>query len=157
MMYVDILAVGAVTVILSQFLLHNIIKMLGNTDNGICSSVNYRGKTIPAIGGIAFVPILLVTILILLLRRSEGFLSYLNYLALVLSMGFAGVVDDLIGDIKIKGLIKHIKSTLRGKMTTGFLKALTGLLMSCIVSLGMTDSYIEFFVNVLIISYFEPF
>jgi UDP-GlcNAc:undecaprenyl-phosphate/decaprenyl-phosphate GlcNAc-1-phosphate transferase len=154
MMYVDILAVGAVTVILSQFLLHNIIKMLGNTDNGICSSVNYRGKTIPAIGGIAFVPILLVTILILLLRRSESFLSYLNYLALVLSMGFAGVVDDLIGDIKIKGLIKHIKSTLRGKMTTGFLKALTGLLMSCIVSLGMTDSYIEFFVNVLIISLF---
>jgi UDP-GlcNAc:undecaprenyl-phosphate/decaprenyl-phosphate GlcNAc-1-phosphate transferase len=154
MMYVDILAVGAVTVILSQFLLHNIIKMLGNTDNGICSSVNYRGKTIPAIGGIAFVPILLVTILILLLRRSESFLSYLNYLALVLSMGFAGVVDDLIGDIKIKGLIKHIKSTLRGKMTTGFLKALTGLLMSCIVSFGMTDSYIEFFVNVLIISLF---
>jgi UDP-GlcNAc:undecaprenyl-phosphate/decaprenyl-phosphate GlcNAc-1-phosphate transferase len=154
MMYVDILAVGAVTVILSQFLLHNIIKMLGNTDNGICRSVNYRGKTIPAIGGIAFVPILLVTILILLLRRSESFLSYLNYLALVLSMGFAGVVDDLIGDIKIKGLIKHIKSTLRGKMTTGFLKALTGLLMSCIVSLGMTDSYIEFFVNVLIISLF---
>ncbi len=39
-------------------------------------------------------------------------------------------------------------------MTTGFLKALTGFLMSCIVSLGMTNSYIEFIVNVLIISLF---
>ncbi len=154
MMYMDILAVGAVAVILSQFLLHNIIKMLGNTNKEICSSVNYRGKRIPAIGGIAFVPILLVTILILLMKRAENSRNYLSYLALVLSMGFAGVVDDLIGDIKVKGLVNHIKSTLRGKMTTGFLKALTGFLMSCIVSLGMTNSYIEFIVNVLIISLF---
>ena len=154
MMYIDVLAVGAVTVILSQFLLHNIIKMLGNTDKEICSSVNYRGKAIPAIGGIAFVPILLVTILLLLMQRSESSHSYLSYLTLVLSMGFAGVVDDLIGDTKIKGLINHIKSTLRGKMTTGFLKALTGFLMSCIVNLGVTNSYIEFIVNVFIISLF---
>lgn len=154
MMYIYILVVVAVTVILSQFLLHNIIKMLCNTDKKICSSVNYRGKALPAIGGIAFVPILLVTILILLLQRSESSESYLSYLALVLSMGFAGVVDDLVGDIKTKGLINHIKSTLRGKMTTGFLKALTAVLMSCIVSLGMTDSYIEFIVNALIISLF---
>ncbi|HYF82857.1 MAG TPA: UDP-N-acetylmuramyl pentapeptide phosphotransferase [Clostridia bacterium] len=153
-MYIYILVVVAVAVILSQFLLHNIIKMLGNTDKKICSSVNYRGKAIPAIGGIAFVPILLVTILILLLQSSEASESYLSYLALVLSMGFAGVVDDLVGDTKTKGLINHIKITLRGKMTTGFLKALTAVLISCIVSLGMTDSYIEFIVNVLIISLF---
>ncbi|MHB1391767.1 MAG: UDP-N-acetylmuramyl pentapeptide phosphotransferase [Clostridia bacterium] len=154
MMYLDILIVGAVAVILSQFLLHNIIKMLGNTDKGICSSVNYRGRAIPAIGGIVFVPILLVIILILLLKSSEGYQNHLRYLALVLSMGFVGVIDDLVGDIKIKGLVNHIKSTLRGKMTTGFLKALTGFLVSCIVSFGMTNSYIEFIVNVLIISLF---
>ena len=154
MMYIYFLAIGAVTVLLSQFLLHNIIKMLGNTDKEISTSVNYRGKAIPSIGGIAFVPILLVTMLLLLLQRSESSQSYLRYLALVLSMGFAGVVDDLVGDTKIKGFTNHIKSTLRGRMTTGFLKAFTGFLMACIVNLGVTNSYMEFIINVLLISLF---
>lgn len=154
MMYMDIVVIGVVTVILSQFLLHNIIKMLNSTNKGICSSVNYRGKAIPAIGGIAFIPILLLTILILLVKSPESYKNYLSYLALILSMGFVGVIDDLIGDVKIKGLVNHIKSTLSGKMTTGFLKALIGFLMSCIVSIRMTNSYIEFIVNVFIISLF---
>lgn len=150
----NILAVATVTVILSQFLLHNIIKMLCNTDKEICSAVNYRGKVIPAIGGIAFIPILLIAILLLIIQDKENPGSYLGYLALVLCMGFAGVVDDLVGDTKTKGLANHIKSTLNGKMTTGFLKAFTGFLVSCIVSLGISGSYIEYIVNVLIISLF---
>ena len=154
LVYMDIIAVIAATLIISQFLIHNIIKMLCSTDKGICTSVNYRGKAIPAIGGIVFVPILLVAIILLLLQRSENFFSYINYLILVLSMGFAGVIDDLIGDKTTKGLVNHIKSALSGIMTTGFLKALTGFLVSCIIGFKVSNSYIEFVVNVFIISLF---
>lgn len=150
----DIIAVVAVTLIIAKFIMHNIIKMLCKANVGLCTSVNYRGRSIPAIGGVVFIPILLVAILLLLLNRPENFFSYLSYLTLVLSMGFAGVIDDLIGDRITKGLINHIKSVLKGTMTTGFLKALTGLLVSCIVSFGITGTNVEFVLNVLIISLF---
>ena len=150
----DIVVVTAVTMIIAQFFMYNIIKMLCKTENEICSSVNYKGKVIPAIGGIAFIPILLVAILLLLLLGLGDFHAYMRYLALVMSMGFAGVVDDLVGDIRTKGLINHIKSALKGTMTTGFLKAFTGFAMSCIISIGTTSTYIEFVVNVFIISLF---
>lgn len=150
----NLAAVAAAAVIFSQFLLHNVIKMLCDTDKRICTVVNYRGKTIPAIGGIAFIPISLAFVFLLILQDAASSRSYLGYLALVLGMGLSGVVDDLVGDKNIKGLVNHIKSTMAGKMTTGFLKAFTGFFMSCIVSFGMSNSYIDIVVNTLIISLF---
>lgn len=154
MSYVNIAVIAAVAAILSKFFLKNIIRMLCNSSRETCSAVNYRGKTIPAIGGIAFIPIMLAGVLILLVYDTNNSSVYLGYLALVLSMGLSGVVDDLVGDTSTKGLVNHIRSTLRGRMTTGFLKALIGFLVSSIVSFGMSDTYAEFIVNVLIISLF---
>jgi UDP-N-acetylmuramyl pentapeptide phosphotransferase/UDP-N-acetylglucosamine-1-phosphate transferase len=150
----DIIVIIAVTLIIARLLMHNIIKMLVKTNKGICTAVNYNGRHIPAIGGIVFIPILLVAILLLLLNRPENFVGYISYLTLVLSMGFVGIIDDLIGVRSIKGLFNHIRSTLKGTITTGFLKALTGLLVSWIICLGMTRSYFELVLNVLIISLF---
>lgn len=152
MSYLDIAAAAVVMAVLSRLLLHNIIKMLGNTDKRICTMENYRGKAIPAIGGVAFIPILLTGVLLLLLFDMRYSQSYLSYLLLVLAVGFTGLLDDIIGDTKVKGLINHVKSTLAGKMTTGFLKALTGVLISCIVSFGISASYMEFMINALIIA-----
>lgn len=149
-----IAVVTAVTILIAQFLLHNTMKMLCTTENKICSSANYKGKVIPQIGGIVFIPILLVAILLLLLLGLEDYYVYMRYLALVMSMGFVGVVDDLVGDIRTKGFVNHIKSILKGTMTTGFLKAFIGFMVSCIISIGTTSTYIEFIVNVLIISLF---
>ncbi|HYE83844.1 MAG TPA: UDP-N-acetylmuramyl pentapeptide phosphotransferase [Clostridia bacterium] len=149
----EITAIIAVSVIISRFLLHNIIKMLYNSDMK-CKTVNYRGKAIPAIGGIVFIPILLVAVLLLLLSGLGNYYGYLGYLSLVVCMGFIGVIDDLVGDKSIKGLIKHVSSTLKGRMTTGFLKAMIGLLASCLVSIGSTSTYAEFIVNVSVITLF---
>lgn len=148
----NLIAIIAVTLIIAKCLIRNIIEMLCKADIGLCTSVNYRGRSIPAIGGIVFIPILMVAILLILLTGPENNFSYVSYLTLVLSMGFAGVIDDLIGDKRTKGLINHIKSAFKGTMTTGFVKALTGLLVSCIVSLGTTSSFEELILNVLIIS-----
>jgi len=152
-MLIYTIAVILVSLAISQFILHNIIKMLTGTDR-ICTTLNYRGKPIPAIGGIVFVPAMMVAILLLLLQNSENFFCYMSYLTLVVCMGFAGVLDDLIGDRKIKGIINHMKSTFTGTMTTGFLKAFTALLAACIISVSTTSSFIEFFADVFIISLF---
>jgi hypothetical protein len=147
-------AVVIMTVLITEFLLHNIVKMLCSSDIERCSSVNYRGKEIPVLGGMVFIPVMLVAVLLLLLSGAGSLQIYQGYLALVLCMGFTGVVDDIIGDRRTKGLINHIRTTFRGTMTTGFLKAFAGFAVSCIVSLGISGTFIEFIVNVLIISLF---
>lgn len=151
MTYADI-AVLTASAVLSHILLRNIIGMLCSTDKGLYFSTNYRGQKLPAIGGIVFIPVLLASIPALLVFHTERTGSYLGCLTLVLCMGFSGVIDDLIGDTTIKGLSGHIRSTLQGRMTTGFLKAFTGFTVSGIVSFGISRSYIEFIINVIIIS-----
>lgn len=153
LIYIDTIAIILVTVAISQFMLHIAIKMLSST-NRMCISLNYRGKAIPAIGGIVFVPVMMVAILLLLLQNSENIFVYMNYLTLVLSMGFAGVLDDLIGDRKIKGIINHMKSAFAGTFTTGFLKAFIALLVSCMISLRITSSFMEFLINLFIMPLF---
>lgn len=148
----DLIVITSVTLIIARYLIHNIIKMLSKADNGICISQNYKGKAILAIGGIVFVPVQLAAVLQLLLQRPEHSYVYLSYIFLLLSMGFAGVIDDLTGDIRIKGLINHVRSTLKNNMTTGFLKALIGFMAACIISLRTTGSFVELIVNVLIIT-----
>jgi len=70
----------------------------------------------------------------------------------MLSMGFAGVIDDLAGDKRIKGLINHVRSTLKSNMTTGFLKALIGFLAACIISFRTAGSFAELVADVLVIT-----
>lgn len=148
----DLIVIALIIIIIARYLTEKIIRMLYNADNGICTSQNYKGKAIPVIGGIVFIPVQLVAILQLMLQRSEHSYSYLSYMLLLLSMGFAGVIDDLTGDRKIKGLINHIRSTLKNNMTTGFLKALIGFTAACIISLRTAGSFVELITNVLLIT-----
>lgn len=150
----NIIVITAASLLAAKILLNNIVRMLCSTENELCSTENYRGRRIPAIGGIAFVPIQLLAVLLLLLSKTGEQNLNTSYIALVLSMGFSGVVDDLIGDKKTKGLTHHIKSTLKGAMTTGFLKAFIGFSTAFIISIGISDTYSELIVNVLIISLF---
>lgn len=151
MSYADI-AVLAASALLSHILLGNIIKMLYSNDNSLCFGINYRGKKLPAIGGIVFVPVLLASIAVMLVFHTEKAGSYLGFLVLALCMGFSGVIDDLIGDTTVKGLSNHIRSTLKGRMTTGFLKAFTGFAAAAFVSFEISRSYMEFIINAFIIS-----
>ncbi len=147
-----IVFVIVVTLLLSQYFIEKLITMLCDIDKEVCCTVNYRGNAIPAIGGIVFIPILLVAILLLLLSGAGSFTSYVNHLALALSMGFVGVVDDLAGDKSIKGIKGHINSTLKGSMTTGFLKAFIGFVVSSIISSAMVNTPSEFVTNIFVIS-----
>jgi UDP-GlcNAc:undecaprenyl-phosphate GlcNAc-1-phosphate transferase len=149
--YADI-AVLAASAVLSNILLKSIIGMLCSTDKSVCFNINYRGKILPAIGGIVFVPVLLAAISLLLVFHAEKAGTYLGCLILALCMGFSGVVDDLVGDTNVKGLFNHIRCTLKGRMTTGFLKAFTGFAVSAAVSFVISRSYIEFIINAFIIS-----
>lgn len=148
------IAVTAVMIIILKFLVYGIIEMLCKTGVEICNSINYRGKLIPAIGGIVFIPVLSLFMPVLSFIKPEHFLVYLSYLTLVSSMGFAGLIDDLTGEKNIKGYANHLKCIFKGIVTTGFVKALTGIAVSITISLKASGSIAEFIMNVLIISLF---
>ncbi|MGE5679003.1 MAG: glycosyltransferase [Pseudomonadota bacterium] len=146
-----IAAIMALIIVLSAILVHSIVRMLCSMDKLPVTAENYRGRVIPVIGGMAFIPVMLMASLLLMLIKPDNIRIYGNYLTLVLCTGFTGIVDDLIGAGGPKGLIKHLKSTMNGRLTTGFIKALAGLLVSCIVSLG-TASAFEFAINAALIA-----
>lgn len=144
-------AVTALIMVFSVFLVHGIIRMLTNMDIPPIVAENYRGRAIPVIGGMAFVPVMLSASLLMMLLKPENSKVYGNYLILVLCTGFAGIVDDLVGAGGPKGLLRHLKSTMEGRLTTGFIKALAGLLAACIVSLGAATNF-EFAINAALIA-----
>lgn len=144
-------AVMALIILFSAILVHGIVRMLCNMDTLPVIASNYRGKAIPVIGGMAFVPVMLMASLLLMIIKPENTRVYNNYLILVLCSGFAGIADDLVGAGGPKGLIKHLRSTMDGRLTTGFIKALAGLMVSCVVSLGAESSF-EFMINAALIS-----
>ncbi|HWR60626.1 MAG TPA: hypothetical protein VN580_03395 [Clostridia bacterium] len=148
----EIVVVMVLIYVVSRFLTKNIVEMLCNAGEPECRALNYRGKAIPAIGGIVFAPIMLIAVLLLLFLSPLRLLEYLKYLLIVYCMGFTGIVDDLAGNKEIKGLTRHWSSTLGGHMTTGFLKALSGFLIACAVSIGTPADLRELPVNVLIIA-----
>lgn len=120
---------------------------------------NYRGSRIPAVGGIAIMLAVLVTEAVVATAALAGIggseqadLGFagsrragsapLALLAspehrgtLVLALGFflLGLVDDIAGDSGSKGMWGHLRELMRGRITTGSIKALGGGLLALIV------------------------
>lgn len=96
---------------------------------------NYRNDHIPVGTGILFlfvyvVALLLVFIVFRLLKaRWLIFLFGLTYFCLL------GLIDDLLGSRSSRGIKGHFASLLRGRLTTGALKALGGGVGAILISL----------------------
>jgi len=148
----EILSVMAIIYFISRLLSGKMVEMLCNADVSACRVLNYRGRAIPAIGGIVFVPIMLSAILLLLFLYPHRFSEYQRLLMLICCMGFIGILDDLAGDKHIKGIVMHIRSTFYGHMTTGFIKASTGFLAAGIASMQTSAGIPELMLNTLVIA-----
>ncbi len=141
-----IILVIAFTLVISFMFIPIILKMLKESE---CVRSNYRNKIIPAIGGIVFIPILLVSVTFLILQQTIQYQEYIRYLFIICCMGIIGLLDDLIGEKNIKGIRNHVMSFFRGKLTTGFIKASTGALLAIVISYTESGNAIEAIVNFL--------
>lgn len=85
---------------------------------------NYQGDEIPASAGLIFLPIILLTLVMLLagmtpgVRLTEG-LAFLLYSLMAGAVGFA---DDVWGGTGARGFRGHFRSLLQGQVTTGIVK-----------------------------------
>lgn len=115
---------------------------------------NYRGEKIPVGLGIAYVLSLVTAVMLANLYFKQDFKIVYSLILGVLSMGFVGLMDDLLGDKGTKGFKGHIKSLLGGKLTTGGLKAISGFGIGFLISISISDGIIELGVNTLLVALF---
>jgi hypothetical protein len=132
------------------YILQNMIrKLLIETGQVV---FNFQGIKIPTSMGIA---IILSTVLVFSFIMPFGFNTSLEILYIVYAgclMGFVGIIDDFFGDSLSKGFKGHIINLIKGKLTTGGLKAIMGIVASYIISLQVSTIFYELVVNVLLIS-----
>lgn len=87
---------------------------------------NYRGKPVPTGAGLGVVIGAGVGIGLLVAWNLPIANFGLLYLIGILGITIFGLFDDLVGDVRVKGLKGHLGALMQGQLTSGGLKAITG-------------------------------
>ncbi len=113
---------------------------------------NFQGKEIPVgmgpffLGSAAFA---------FWLGELIGFLSlsaFLSFLFLLAGMVLLGFIDDALGNGSSRGFRGHFRNLLRGKLTTGGLKAMGGGFLALLVATTLTGEPARIFLAALLIA-----
>ena len=115
---------------------------------------NYKKDMIPVSMGIVFLPMLIINAIILayFTTNFKDMLHIFIFLFGLVSMFFAGILDDIIGNRDVCGLKGHFKSLLNGKLTTGGFKALFGGFIGLVISIAISKNIYDIVINTLIIA-----
>ena len=115
---------------------------------------NYKKDMIPVSMGIVFLPMLIINAIILayFTTNFKDMLHIFIFLFGLVSMFFAGILDDIIGNRYVSGLKGHFKSLLNGKLTTGGFKALFGGFIGLVISIAISKNIYDIVINTLIIA-----
>lgn len=135
-MKIFIFAVALTTILLPLY--KKFLKFIGG------EQYNYQKRLIPISFGA------LILFIELLSLKLFG-IDYRNYGFLFLLIIIVGTLDDLFGDKSIKGFKGHISSFFNGYITTGIIKAFTGVFAAAIIALVITESTQSFLASFLLI------
>lgn len=115
---------------------------------------NYKKDMIPVSMGMVFLPMMIINGIILAYFTIDykNLLYMFIYIFGMISMFFAGVLDDIIGNRDVSGLKGHFKSLIRGDLTTGGFKALFGGFVGVIISIAISKNVVDIVINTLIIA-----
>ncbi len=113
---------------------HMIYHMLQNAD---FTETNYRNEKIPIGMGLLFV---IISPILIILAGKYMNLEYESFIISfgIVSMGLMGIMDDFLGTKDDKGFKGHIKALLKGRLTTGGLKAVSGFGIAFLISLSIS-------------------
>ncbi|MFP4660880.1 MAG: UDP-N-acetylmuramyl pentapeptide phosphotransferase [Halanaerobiales bacterium] len=100
---------------------------------------NYKGQSVPVVGGVVLIvfSMLFYYILYLINFIERGLLEI--YLFIVIIIGLMGLLDDIKGSKESQGLSGHLKSLMKGYLTTGILKIIITLVLSILVSVQISN------------------
>lgn len=115
---------------------------------------NYEGDMIPVSMGLVFLPMVVLNgiLLVFVTNEIENLLYLFMFLFGTISMFFAGILDDIIGNRDVSGLKGHFKSMFKGDLTTGGFKALFGGFVGLIISITISKNLGDIVINTLIVA-----
>ena len=126
--------------------------------NGGSIKKNFKGENIPVGMGIIFIPVIVINIVVLLLFKIEVKTTIvLLFLIANLTMALLGLLDDLLGNRDVTGLKGHLMMIFKGQLSTGGLKALLGGCISLIISIIISNSWLDIIINTGVIALFTNF
>jgi len=120
--------------------------------HGNLTMINYRNKVVPCGMGILFFFIILIWIPLLILLYPEYINLSLVIILSTASLAFIGLLDDFAGDRRVKGLRGHFGRLKQGVLTSGIMKALTGMYLSFIVVMVTTSDMVEGIFDFMLLS-----
>lgn len=153
-----LLATAVVSALSSRYILPRIIGFIANNDKTV---KNYRSKQVYNCGGLflSFNLVIVCSFILCVnffLFKTETDISILVLIIGTFSASLTGYIDDNSND-KVKGLSGHIKSLRNNILTSGIIKAFTGVLTSLIICFVCRYSGYNFLINFLIIPLSQNF
>ncbi|KPU28104.1 hypothetical protein TR13x_01840 [Caloranaerobacter sp. TR13] len=142
------------SIFLSYFLIKIFYKLFKKSDFLFS---NYELRRIPSCMGIVFVITQIITFFLNVILLESDYLIMSYYLICMLFISVISLLDDLIGDCKIKGFKGHILNLFQRNVTTGVLKASTGFICSFFISYFVSDGINELMINTIILVLFINF
>ncbi len=134
-------------------LLHAIRPMLNSP---ALSRVNYAGRTLPVAAGILFPVVYVPAYVVVLLTESRATGARFGFresmLLLVIGMCLLGLADDVAGDREASGFKGHFRALLKGRLTTGMVKAAGGFVLAMAASFPLSPRWWEVFLNAAVIA-----
>jgi UDP-N-acetylmuramyl pentapeptide phosphotransferase/UDP-N-acetylglucosamine-1-phosphate transferase len=148
-LFITAIFTGVLIAFLLKFSLFDFLHTTGSR------TFNYRGREVINMAGLLFIPVWFIPVMLLSLIRSANVPSFLWASSiLILGIGLCGLLDDLYGDRTITGLSGHLKSLVKGKITTGAIKAVFTPVIAIIAASVTARSLGQLLMDALIISLF---
>lgn len=122
--------------------------------NSIYTS-NYSGRPVVTGMGLALMFPCLLGTMPFLIHRIE--FDYLGFVTAVVSLVVLGVIDDILGDGKIRGIKGHLMVILKGGLSTGGIKLIIALFLSILLSFYYHSYFVYRLVYTLIFLLFINF
>ena len=85
-----------------------------------------------------------------IMKNTDTRLVLLNALGFAV-MSFVGIIDDMLGGDRVKGLKGHLKSLFQRRLTTGGLKAVMGGMTAGLISAVVSANLLEWALNCILI------
>ena len=102
---------------------------------------NYRGEEIPVSAGLVMLPAAFVAVIPGALAAGAATLPAVAFMFGLVTAALLGLLDDVWGSRDTTGLKGHLGSLLRGRLTTGGLKALGGGGLGLILGLTLATTW----------------
>ncbi|MEW5953043.1 MAG: hypothetical protein AB1815_04695 [Bacillota bacterium] len=102
---------------------------------------NYRGEEIPMSAGIVMLPAAFLAVIPGAFLTGISILSAVTFMLGFLTAALLGLLDDVWGSRNTTGLKGHLRSLLKGRLTTGGLKALGGGVLGLILGLVLETTW----------------